>query len=51
MLNTASANDYAEQLRFRWMLGRDLVVRRIEKRWGKGVMEQISLDLRDEFEL
>lgn len=39
----------AEQLLFNWQLGRDLVVRKAEEKWGKGVVEQISLDLQAEF--
>ena len=38
-----------EQLRFNWQLGRDLVIRKAEERWGAGVVEQISLDLQAEF--
>jgi len=39
----------SEQLYFNWCLGRDLVLLRAEERWGKGVVEQVSLDLRAEF--
>lgn len=39
----------SEQLLFNWQLGRDLVVRKAEEKWGKGVVEQISLDLQNEF--
>lgn len=39
----------AEQLLFNWQLGRDLVVRRAEERWGAGIVEQVSLDLKDAF--
>ncbi len=39
----------AEQLRFNWDLGRDLVVRKAEEKWGSGVVEQLSLDLRTAF--
>ena len=39
----------AEQLRFNWQLGRDLVIRKAEERWGAGVVEQLSLDLQAEF--
>jgi hypothetical protein len=31
----------SEQLLFNWQLGRDLVVRRAEEKWGKGVVEQV----------
>lgn len=33
-------------LEFNWLLGRDLVEKKAEQRWGAGVVEQISLDLR-----
>ena len=36
----------AEQLLFNWQLGRDLVIRKAEERWGAGVVEQLSLDLK-----
>lgn len=39
----------SEQLLFNWNLGRDLVVRKAEEHWGKGVVEQVSLDLQAEF--
>ncbi|MBR5413150.1 MAG: DUF1016 family protein [Fibrobacter sp.] len=39
----------AEKLQFNWLLGRDLVRKKAEERWGSGVVEQISLDLRREF--
>lgn len=39
----------SEQLLFNWQLGRDLVIRRAEEKWGKGVVEQLSLDLQREF--
>ena len=39
----------SEQLYFNWCLGRDLVLLRAEERWGKGVVEQVSLDLQAEF--
>lgn len=38
-----------EQLLFNWEMGRDLVTRRAEEKWGKGVVEQVSLDLQDAF--
>ena len=34
---------------FNWLLGRDLVHKKAEERWGSGVVEQVSLDLRREF--
>ena len=39
----------SEQLLFNWQLGRDLVVQRAEEKWGKGVVEQVSLDLQNAF--
>lgn len=39
----------AEKLLFNWQLGRDLVMKKAEERWGAGVVEQISLDLQKEF--
>ena len=39
----------AEKLQFNWLLGRDLVRKKAEERWGSGVVEQLSLDLRRDF--
>ncbi len=39
----------AEQLRFNWQLGRDLAIRKVEEKWGSGVVEQVSLDLQAAF--
>lgn len=39
----------SEQLLFNWQLGCDLVVRRAEEKWGKGIVEQVSLDLQAAF--
>lgn len=39
----------SEQLLFNWQLGRDLVIRKAEERWGAGVVEQLSLDLKAAF--
>ena len=39
----------SEQLLFNWQLGRDLVIRRAEEKWGKGVVEQVSLDMQAAF--
>ncbi len=39
----------SEQLLFNWQLGRDLVLRRAEEKWGSGIVEQLSLDLQNEF--
>lgn len=36
----------AEMLAFYWSLGRDIVEMNVEKTYGKGVMENLSLDLR-----
>ena len=32
-----------ERLYFNWQLGRDLVERKAEEKWGKGIVEQLSL--------
>ena len=39
----------SEKLLFNWLLGRDLVQKKAEERWGAGVVEQVSLDLQREF--
>ncbi len=39
----------AEQLLFNWQLGRDLVERKAEEKWGTGVVEQLSFDLQAAF--
>lgn len=39
----------AEKLLFNWQLGCDLVQKKAEEKWGSGVVEQISLDLKAEF--
>ena len=39
----------AEQLLFNWELGRDLVMRKAEEKWGSGIVEQVSLDLQAAF--
>lgn len=36
-------------LEFYWSLGRDIVTMRAEQKWGTGVVEQLSLDLKDTF--
>jgi predicted nuclease of restriction endonuclease-like (RecB) superfamily len=38
-----------EKLLFNWQLGRDLVQKKAEERWGSGVVEQVCLDLQHEF--
>lgn len=38
-----------EKLRFNWSVGRDLVIRKAEEKWGGGVVEQLSFDLREAF--
>lgn len=45
----ASIRINVEQLLFNWQLGRDLVERKAEERWGSGIVEQISLDLQAAF--
>lgn len=39
----------SEQLLFNWQLGRDLVTRKAEEKWGAGIVEQVSLDLKAAF--
>ncbi|MBO4913121.1 MAG: DUF1016 domain-containing protein, partial [Butyrivibrio sp.] len=39
----------SEQLLFNWQLGRDLVVKKTEEKWGSGIINQVSLDLQAEF--
>ena len=39
----------AEKLLWNWQMGRDLVQKKAEERWGAGVVEQVSLDLKREF--
>ena len=39
----------SEQLLFNWQLGRDLVEQNVEEKWGKGIVEQLSLDLQAAF--
>ena len=39
----------AEKLLWNWQMGRDLVLKKAEVRWGAGIVEQVSLDLRREF--
>ncbi len=45
----ASVRVNSEKLLFNWQLGRDLVQKKAEERWGAGVVEQVSLDLQREF--
>lgn len=36
-------------LEFNWLLGRDIVQKKAEARWGSGVVNQLSLDLRNAY--
>lgn len=45
----ASIKINIEKLRFNWSMGRDLVIRKAEEKWGSGVVEQLSLDLQETF--
>lgn len=45
----ASVKVNSEKLLFNWGLGRDLVQKKAEERWGAGVVEQVSIDLKREF--
>lgn len=38
-----------EKLAFNWSVGRDLVIRKAEEKWGSGVVEQLSFDLQETF--
>lgn len=40
-----------EQLKFNWLLGRDIVEMNVEQRWGESVIEQLSRDLKEEMPL
>ena len=39
----------AEKLLWNWQMGRYLVQKKAEERWGAGIVEQVSIDLRREF--
>lgn len=39
----------SEMLAFYWSLGRDLVEMKMEEKWGEGIVERISLDLKREY--
>lgn len=45
----AAAHVNNEMLRFYWSVGRDIVRLNAEQTWGKGIVEQISRDLRKAF--
>ena len=45
----AAVHVNTEMLEFYWSLGRDLVQMKAETQWGAGVVEQLSLDLKDAF--
>lgn len=45
----ASIKINTEKLRFNWSVGRDLVMRKAEERWGSRVVEQLSFDLKEAF--
>lgn len=36
-------------LEFNWLLGRDIVQKKAEARWGAGVVNQLSLDLKEAY--
>ena len=38
-----------ESVLWNWQMGRDLVQKKAEERWGAGIVEQVSIDLRREF--
>ena len=37
-----------EQLKYNWLLGRDIVEMNVEERWGESVITQLSKDLKEE---
>lgn len=37
-----------EQLKYNWLLGRDIVEMNVEQRWGESVITQLSKDLKEE---
>ncbi|MCM1304754.1 MAG: DUF1016 N-terminal domain-containing protein [Lachnospiraceae bacterium] len=39
----------SKQLLFNWRLGKDLVTRKAEEKWGAGIVEQVSLDMQNKF--
>ncbi len=39
----------SEKLLWNWQMGRDLVMRKAEEKWGTGIVEQLSLDLQARF--
>ncbi|RHC76457.1 DUF1016 domain-containing protein [Prevotella sp. AM34-19LB] len=45
----ASVKVNSELIRFYWSLGKDIVAMKVEDHWGKGVLNQLSLDLKDTF--
>ena len=45
----ASIKINTEKLCVNWSVGRDLVMRKAEERWGSGVVEQLSFDLKEAF--
>ena len=45
----ASVKVNSELIAFAWELGRDLATKRMEENWGSGIVEQVSLDLRNEY--
>lgn len=45
----ASIKINTEKIRFNWSIGRDLVLRKAEEKWGSGVVEQLGFDLQEAF--
>lgn len=45
----AAAHVNNEMLRFYWSVGRDLYVRKMESKWGAGIVKQFALDMRNAF--
>lgn len=44
----ASIKVNVEQLKYNWILGRDIVEMKVEDRWGEGVLNRLSNDLKKE---
>ncbi len=49
IIKNAAVRVNGEKLLFNWQLGRDIVIKKAECRWGAGIVEQLSLDLQSEF--
>ena len=34
----------SEQIFFNWKLGRELIIKKLEEKWGSGIVEKVSLN-------